>query len=647
MLKDRKILNWTQPVTSLDDKPKLTAAALKAAFDSNTNEVKPALNGMIDDLTGTGGAGNVGTSPIDGVTGTDVQTMLAFLKGLIDLCDPTENVDQKLALKADKVITDKHIKTVGFNGKTGVFTFTREDGTSQTLDTMLEKVPVRCYLDGQAFVLVLEDGTEQRADLSAFLTKTEFTDSGTIDFAVSGETVTASVKAGSITLAMLESTVMSTLQGYMTAAQTSAGNAKTSEINAAAHKDAAAKSASASAQSASESAGHAKNAQSWAVGGTGTRPGEDTDNAKFYAKQAGVSADDAAQQMTAASTSAAEARESAAGAERSASGAGASASAAKLSETNAANSATAAEKSRQAVEDMTVKAQTLSPGAQATVSKRTVGGAVELTYGIPKGEKGDTGMGLTVLGYYASLSELQSKVPAPSVGHAYGIGAAAPYDIYIWDGKAWVNNGKLQGAKGDKGENGAPGATGSDGAPGKDGGYYKPAVSANGDLSWTASGSGMPAVGTVNIKGPKGADGAPGAAGTPGKDGAPGANGKDATINGVNALTLNATGGLKGTQSGATYTLDGSGLRPKYAKVTLTAAGWDSSAKTQKVTVNGVLADETKQLIMPMPAMASQNDYAAAGIACTLQEANALTFKCQTVPTADIAVFVTVQEVAG
>lgn len=85
---------------------------------------------------------------------------------------------------------------------------------------------------------------------------------------------------------------------------------------------------------------------------------------------------------------------------------------------------------------------------------------------------------------------------------------------------------------------------------------------------------------------------------------------------------------------------------PKAHKVTLTVAGWDASAKTQKVTVSGVLADETKQLIMPMPAMASQNAYAAAGIACTLQEANALTFTAQTVPTEDIAVYVTVQEVS-
>lgn len=86
---------------------------------------------------------------------------------------------------------------------------------------------------------------------------------------------------------------------------------------------------------------------------------------------------------------------------------------------------------------------------------------------------------------------------------------------------------------------------------------------------------------------------------------------------------------------------------PKATEVMLTASGWDASAKTQKVTVSSVLADETKQLIMPMPAMASQNTYAAAGIACTLQEANALTFRCQTVPTADISVFVTIQEVMG
>ncbi len=149
-----------------------------------------------------------------------------------------------------------------------------------------------------------------------------------------------------------------------------------------------------------------------------------------------------------------------------------------------------------------------------------------------------------------------------------------------------------------------------------------------------------------------GKDGAPGAPGTPGEDGAPGATGpagspgSPATINGVNALTISATGGISGSQSGGTYTIDGSSIRPKAVKVTLTAAGWNSSAKTQSVTVTGVLADETKQLIMPMPAVASQNAYAAAGIACTAQAANSLTFKCQTVPTENITVYVAVQGVA-
>ena len=52
-----------------------------------------------------------------------------------------------------------------------------------------------------------------------------------------------------------------------------------------------------------------------------------------------------------------------------------------------------------------------------------------------------------------------------------------------------------------------------------------------------------------------------------GKDGKNGVDGKDATINGVNALTLKATGGLTGQQSGDVYNIDGSGLVPKTTTV--------------------------------------------------------------------------------
>ena len=52
-----------------------------------------------------------------------------------------------------------------------------------------------------------------------------------------------------------------------------------------------------------------------------------------------------------------------------------------------------------------------------------------------------------------------------------------------------------------------------------------------------------------------------------GKDGKNGVDGKDATINGVNALNIKATGGLTDQQSGDAYTIDGSGLVPKTTTV--------------------------------------------------------------------------------
>lgn len=75
--------------------------------------------------------------------------------------------------------------------------------------------------------------------------------------------------------------------------------------------------------------------------------------------------------------------------------------------------------------------------------------------------------------------------------------------------------------------------------------------------------------------------------------------------------------------------------------VTLTTSGWSSN--TQTVTVSGVSASETAQLITPTPAIASQSAYYEAGIMCTGQAANSLTFTCQTVPTSNLTVYVVIQ----
>ena len=83
----------------------------------------------------------------------------------------------------------------------------------------------------------------------------------------------------------------------------------------------------------------------------------------------------------------------------------------------------------------------------------------------------------------------------------------------------------------------------------------------------------------------------------------------------------------------------------KYVTITLSASGWDSTAKTQTVTVAGVSATETAQLITPVPALASQAAYYDAGILCTAQAVDSLTFTCTTVPTEDLTVYVVIQEV--
>lgn len=77
--------------------------------------------------------------------------------------------------------------------------------------------------------------------------------------------------------------------------------------------------------------------------------------------------------------------------------------------------------------------------------------------------------------------------------------------------------------------------------------------------------------------------------------------------------------------------------------ITLTADSWINNQ--QSAVVTGVLADETKQMISPIPANASKNAYVAAGVMATTQAANSLTFSCVHTPTADLSVYIFIDEV--
>lgn len=86
-----------------------------------------------------------------------------------------------------------------------------------------------------------------------------------------------------------------------------------------------------------------------------------------------------------------------------------------------------------------------------------------------KGEQGEQGRGLALLGRFASPEELAAAVPDPAPGDAYSVGTAQPYRVYTWDGAAWVDNGALQGPKGDRGEAGPAGEQGPKGDAGPQG----------------------------------------------------------------------------------------------------------------------------------------------------------------------------------
>ena len=131
------------------------------------------------------------------------------------------------------------------------------------------------------------------------------------------------------------------------------------------------------------------------------------------------------------------------------------------------------------------------------------------------------------------------------------------------------------------------------GVAGEDGGYYKPSVSESGELTWTASKSGMPAVASANIMGPAGPQGAKGdpgetgPRGPAGADGAPGAQGPQGEQ------------GPKGPQgpAGPSYTLPDATTSVRGGVLQMAAIADLSAAPTQQDFNNLLAALRTAGLL--------------------------------------------------
>lgn len=171
------------------------------------------------------------------------------------------------AAKVDLTKANELVKEILWDESNGTLTVVKMNGSKAVIDTKLEKLAVNFKYDPQTqqLIITLDDGTEQSVDLSSLITEYEFLDSDTIAFEIVDGKVKAIVKNGSITEEHLA-------PEYLGEIRTQVGKAETS-----------AKSANVSEKSAASSSLLAK---SYAVGGTGTRDGEDTDNAKYYAEQA-------------------------------------------------------------------------------------------------------------------------------------------------------------------------------------------------------------------------------------------------------------------------------------------------------------------------------------------------------------------------
>lgn len=167
------------------------------------------------------------------------------------------------ALKVDKSAINGNIADWTMDETTGIITITKYNGEKIIFDLNIEKIPVGFSMSDDGIItMTTEDGTQFTADIGSMIPVLTFEDSSTIAVSVTGtgknKTYSFSIKTGSVTDAMLQ-------PNYLADIRVESANA------------------SAYAQSA-----NAKSvlAESYAIGGTGTREGEDTDNAKYYMEHA-------------------------------------------------------------------------------------------------------------------------------------------------------------------------------------------------------------------------------------------------------------------------------------------------------------------------------------------------------------------------
>lgn len=117
--------------------------------------------------------------------------------------------------KADVTTVSSLIKDISVDDATGVITVTKENGTTATIQTTLNKIAVNFAYDynSQSLLLTLNDGTVATISLATLIQNNEFANTDTITLSVDGTgTVKAQIVDHSITAAQLQTNYLADIQ---------------------------------------------------------------------------------------------------------------------------------------------------------------------------------------------------------------------------------------------------------------------------------------------------------------------------------------------------------------------------------------------------------------------------------------------------
>ena len=197
---DEKVLDnrnkvYNTYVTRIEEYENHKVVVLGALRNTLTDKIKALQKTQGSTITSSfsGGGGGGGSTIIveDLLTSTSTTNALSANQG-----------------RVLKNLTNSAITQVVYNEQTGLFTFTRNDGTSFTVDTLMEKVVANFTYNEttQSLELTLEDGTIKSIPMTAFIDDYGGTDGAQITISISNDNkISATIKNGTITKTLLSS----------------------------------------------------------------------------------------------------------------------------------------------------------------------------------------------------------------------------------------------------------------------------------------------------------------------------------------------------------------------------------------------------------------------------------------------------------